>query len=276
MTIDIKRARDFVYSTGTLWEKALFAYLFQQGSLEHLHQCLLCYKNPDGGWGHGIEHDLQAPDSNTTALEYTLSVLMRDTNIPLGKLLDGTPQWLEGQRNADGSLKNPDSIFEYPIAPWWAEWRGQPAPDSIVGNLTKAGCVTPSLAKSTRQWVQENLTLEKIKANEWLFMAYHGFDYFMNVDDFPQVEVYRQAVIDNIIALARQAPEKQYFTLFQFVTTPDSPIARALPDVITRNLDYLASVQRDDGGWSDEHDMKHWQPYFTTIVLLALHRFGRW
>ena len=276
MTINVKKARDFVYGNGSMWERALFAYLFQEGSLARLHQCLLCYKNPDGGWGHGMEHDIKTPDSNPLALEYLLGMLAKDTNTPIGSLLDGTPQWLEKQRNPDGSLKNPASVMDYPIAPWWLESQGQTIPDSIVGNLTKLGCVTPSLADSTRAWVQANLTLEKIKANEWLFMAYHGFDYFMNVDDFPNVEVYRQAVIDNITQLARSAPEKQYFTIFQFASTPDSTVARAIPDVIQRNLDYLADTQRDDGGWSDEHDIPHWQPYFSTVVLLALRRYGRW
>src|SRR5690348_14856763 len=83
MTVSLKKARDFVYSTGILWEKALFGYLFENRSLDHLHQCLLCYKNPDNGWGHALEHDIKTPDSNIAALEFLLAACVRDLDIPL-------------------------------------------------------------------------------------------------------------------------------------------------------------------------------------------------
>jgi hypothetical protein len=280
MTISMKKARDFIYSNGTLWERALFAYLFQAGSLERVHQCLLCYRNDDGGWGHALEHDIRTPDSHPLALEYLLSVL-RDTGLPPGSLLDGAAAWVEANRKDDGSLINPPSVLDYPHAPWWelgevtAEG-GQTAPDSITGNLYKHGKATQSLLESTRLWVGSNLTLEKVQTNDWLFLAYHAFDYFMNVDDFPDLDVYRQATIDNIINCARNAPEKQYYVLFQFAPSPDSPISRAMPpDVLNRNLDYLLSSQRDDGGWNDENGLAQWQPYATILVLLALQRYGR-
>ncbi len=274
MTVSIEKARNFVYSNGALWERALFGYLFEGRLLARVHQCLLCYKNPDGGFGHGLEHDVKTPDSHPLALEYLLSVVARDLSLPPGGLFEGTAQWAEKQRKPDGSLDNPASLLQYPHAPWWADMGGQTAPDSITGNLTKIGLCTPSLADSTRLWVREHLTLNTIGRNEWLFMAYHAFDYFMNVDDFPDVETYRQATISNIAACAEKAPEKQWFVLFQFAPTPDSPVAKAVPNLIKRNLDYLASTQRDDGGWEDEHGIPHWQPVFTILVLMALRRHG--
>ena len=177
--VSIDQARNFVYQNGALWERALFAYLFDGGSLDHLHRCLLAYKNEDGGFAHGLEHDIKCPDSHPLALEFLLSV-HRDTGIPMGNLLDGTVQWLENNRNEDGSLKNPDTLLQYPHAPWWSQG-GQTAPDAITGHLIKLGLSTPSLEASTAKWVEENLTVEKIKSNEWLFMAYHAHDYFMNI-----------------------------------------------------------------------------------------------
>lgn len=275
MPISLRKARDYVYGNGVLWEQALYSYLFDSGSLHYLHQCLLCYKNPDGGWGHGLEHDLKTPDSHPAALEYLLGVI-RDYAIPTGTLLDGTPEWVERNREADGSLRNPSTLKDYPLMPWWAEWGGQKMPDSITGNLTRLGLVTPSLAESTRRWVQANHSLKKVRTNEWLFMAYHAFDYFMHVSDFPDGDVYRQAVIENIVTCAAKAPEKQYYTLFAFAPTPDSPVARALPDgLLARFLDYLQATQRDDGGWSDEHNMPHWQPMVTMGVLRTLKNYGR-
>ena len=275
MAISMRKARDYVFTNGALWERALYSYLFDDGPLNRLHQCLLCYKNPDGGWGHGLEHDLKTPDSNPLALEYLLAVI-REFNLPIGNLFDDTASWLEKQRKDDGSLKNPASIHDYPIAPWWTEWGGQTAPDSIVGNLTKLELVTPSLAESTQKWVRANQTLEKIAANEWLFMAYHAFDYFMNVDDFPNVAAYRAATTRNIVELAQKLPEKQYHSLFKFASDPKSDIAKALPDeVIQQALDHLAATQREDGGWADQHDLPQWQPMTTISALYALKNYER-
>jgi hypothetical protein len=274
MPIEMRKARDFVYANGTLWERVLFAYLFQDGPLDRVHRCLLCYKNSDGGWGHALEHDLRCPDSHPLALEFLLR-LISHTGLPVGALLEDTSQWLERKREADGSLNNPDAVLDYPHAPWWNEG-GQTMPDSIVGNLTALGLCSPSLAESTRRWVETNLTLGKIRANEWLFMAYHAYDYFMNVDDFPDVATYRRATVENIIACAEKAPENQYYSLFTFAPTPDSPVAKAAPaGLLDRFLDYLEQAQEDDGHWNDEHGLQQWYPYATITILLTLRRYGR-
>jgi hypothetical protein len=275
MTVSLEKVRGFVYGNGALWERALFGSLFETRPLEQLHACLLAYKNPDGGFGHGLEHDLKCPDSNPLGLEFLLSV-NRDTGVPVTKVLEGTPEWVLRNRAADGSLLNPASLRDYPLASWWAEWGGQRAPDSITGNLLRLGLCPPPLAESTKSWVLENLTLEKVKANEWLFMAYHAFDYFMNVEDFPDLGTYREAMVQNIVACAENAPEGQYGTVSMFAPTPKSPLAQRLPKaLLKRALDYLMDTQREDGSWKDEHDLPQWFPYTTIRNLLTLKRYGR-
>ena len=61
MPVNFEKARDFVYGNGTLFERALFAYLFEGDSPDRLEAIILCYKNPDNGFGHGFEHDLKTP-----------------------------------------------------------------------------------------------------------------------------------------------------------------------------------------------------------------------
>jgi hypothetical protein len=124
--------------------------------------------------------------------------------------------------------------------------------------------------------VKANHTLESIAANEWLFMAYHAFDYFMNVDDFPNVADYRAVTTRNIVELAQKLPEKQYHSLFKFASNPESPIAQALPDTTIQSaLDHLQATQREDGGWADQHDLPQWQPMTTISALHTLRNYGR-
>jgi hypothetical protein len=274
MTIDLKAARNFVYANGTLWERALFAYLFQGDSLERLHQTLLCYKNPDQGWGHALEHDMRCPKSNPLALEFLLFVLTQ-LKIPVGNLLDGSVEWLEQQREPDGTLRNPAELLDYPHAPWW-DGGGQTIPDSIVGNLTLLGCATESLQKTTAAWVQANLTPEKIRANEWLFMAYHAYNYFLPIRETPAGKAGWQAAVENVIQCAENAPPEQYGEIFRFAPTADAPIARAMPPkLLTKMLDYVQHGQQSDGSWHDEHGLLQWYPYTTIVALHGLRSHGR-
>ena len=56
---------------------------------------------------------------------------------------------------------------------------GQTMPDSIVGNLIHFRAATPS-----SNWQDQSLGAgqligpRQVRQNEWLFMAYHAFDFF--------------------------------------------------------------------------------------------------
>lgn len=108
----------------------------------------------------------------------------------------------------------------------------------------KQGICSASLAASTSKWAKSNLTLEHIQANDWLFMAYHAHDYYLNLEDTPENRPFIEATIDNILKCAQNATD-------------------------------LETSQREDGGWSDEHDLKHWQAYHTIFTLSVLRNYGR-
>jgi hypothetical protein len=275
--VSIENARCYVHAHGNLWERALWNFLFDDGSLERVHSCLLPYKNEDGGWGHGLEHDIKSPLSNPLMLEFLLAV-MRDTDLPPGDLLEGTPEWLESIQASDGTLTNPTDLMQYPRAQWWQE--GQTIPASITGNLIKLGICPSGVRDKTRGWVQKNLDLDAVRKNNWLFMAYHAYDYFYNEEDYPHIDELREATLDNIYTTALAHEEQgelhKLFPFFQFANGPDTFVAKNAPHgLIDRILNHFEKSQREDGGWDDEHGLAYWQPYFSTIILLALHRFGR-
>jgi len=274
MAVSMQKARDYVYANGVLWERALFAHLFQDAPIERLHQCVACYRNADGGFGHALEHDARTPDSHPLALEYILGVFAQ-YDLDTGGLFDGAAAWVAANTADDGSLRNPPSFLAYPHAPWWNAG-GQTAPDSIAGLLNRFGKATPGILETSQQWVAEHLTLEKIKANEWLFMAYHAVNYFWNVEHVPQLEAHQQATIENIRACLKELPTDQLYTVFQLVPTPGSPLAAHLPqEIIERGLEHLGQSQQTDGGWPDQHGLTHWYPAVTISNLYALRSFGR-
>lgn len=273
MTVDLKKARDFVYENGALWEEALFAYLFQGGSIDTLHQRLLQYKNPDGGYGHGLEHDVHCPDSNPVAVEFLLMMLTQ-TGVDKGPLLENTGRWVAANQKPDGSLENPPALLDYPHAPWWEEMGGQQEPDAITGLLIRHDSCPTEVLESTRRWVEQNRTLEDIANIDWLFMTYHPFHYFFNVGDYP--DVYRDATLEAIRRCSKDVDGAKLADIFMFVTAPESPVAALIPDdLVQKALDYVEGAQQDDGSWQDQHGLPQWYPYTTIISLLTLRRFGR-
>lgn len=271
--VDFKKAQEFIYANGILWERVLFAYLFENGSLDHVHRCFRAYRNEDGGYGHALEHDIRCPSSHPLALEYLLRVL-RDSRIPIGDLLDSAAAWIESVQDETGKLINPPDLHDYPYAPWWSK-DGQNEPDSIVGNLISFGKATEAIIEKTRLWVQKNRTIEHIQSEEWLFMLYHAYDYFMNDLDFPHGTAHREATIARIIELIKSAPEEQYGSIFMFAPQPDSEIAKRIPEIIQQALDVIESQQEEDGSWHDQHNLAQWFPMTTINNLLTLKRYGR-
>ncbi len=68
--ISLENARCFIHAHGNLWERALWDYLFDGGTADRVQRILSGYKNKDGGFGHGLEHDIKAPMSNPLMVEF--------------------------------------------------------------------------------------------------------------------------------------------------------------------------------------------------------------
>lgn len=281
MGISIERAREFVYTHGVLWERLLFGHLFEGADAAPVRSAMAAYKNQDNGFGNAFEHDIRCPDSHPLALEFMLMVLVR-CGLEADDLFDGTVHWLAMQREEDGSLRNPAAVLTYPHAPWWNEG-GQTTPDSIAGNLTALGIEddaglmqSTSFYESTRKWVDANLTEAAIRAQEWLFMNYHAYDYFSNDWELPDAQKRFDATVENILRCAEAAPPEQHYAFFMFASAPDSPVALAADEsLIQRCLNSVAEGQKEDGGWVDEHSLAQWRSWTTIVNLLTLKAYGR-
>ena len=57
------KARDFILTNARMIERRLFHYYFQNGSAEGVYHAIYAYRNPDGGFGHGMEPDTASPES---------------------------------------------------------------------------------------------------------------------------------------------------------------------------------------------------------------------
>lgn len=57
------KARDFVLTNARMIERRLFEFHFANGTAEAVFHSVYAYRNPDGGFGHGLEPDTASPES---------------------------------------------------------------------------------------------------------------------------------------------------------------------------------------------------------------------
>ena len=57
------KARDFILTNSRMIERRLFEFHFANGDMNGVFHAVYAYRNPDGGFGHGMEPDTASPES---------------------------------------------------------------------------------------------------------------------------------------------------------------------------------------------------------------------
>src|SRR5256885_13134276 len=116
----IARAQQYFRRNGRDVDRALFAYHFEGGAREEMLALLGRYQNADGGFGHGLEPDIAAPDSNPFATELALLVCLQADVPPDHPLLTRAVAYLEQTQDDDGGWRFAAGAYHHPPAPWVA------------------------------------------------------------------------------------------------------------------------------------------------------------
>src|SRR6478672_8732753 len=121
MATAVERARGFFATWERDIDRARFAFHFDSaaGSPEALLAALGRYQNADGGFGHGLEPDITAPDSNPFATELALTTCLQARIAPDHPLLTRTVAYLEATQTADGDWCFSPPVYEHDLAPWF-------------------------------------------------------------------------------------------------------------------------------------------------------------
>jgi hypothetical protein len=75
MSNTLEKGAEFIWANARLLERAIFEYRFMDGSVERIGDILNTYQNEDGGFGHGLEPDLRASESQPLFVEFALRTL---------------------------------------------------------------------------------------------------------------------------------------------------------------------------------------------------------
>lgn len=282
---DIDAAEQFIAAHGRVLDRRRFDRLLRGGGPQPVRDAVAAYRNPDGGFGHGLEPDGRAPASQPPAVELALRTL-HEADAWSGELVTAACDWLQATAPAGGGAAFVDpSVEGWPHAPWWAPEEGRPASLIITGLI--AGTLH---AREVRHPWLDQATEVMWSRIDGLAVAgpydMHGVLRFL--DHVPDRARARKALGGagrllftlDLVALDPGAPGEAHGPLDY---APAPGLASSLFDdaVIGAHLDHLARAQLDDGGWTfnwmawSPAAEQDWRGSRTVDALQTLRAYGR-
>jgi hypothetical protein len=295
------RARDFIKANARDLEQALYAYTFEDGSSDAVYEALAAYQNEDGGFGHGLEPDLQLADSSVLATTVAFQHLRAMGASVDNPLVRGGMAYLMAMYNPDIEAWPiiPPNVDDAPHAPWWvydddlaSRWGGflvNPRAE-IIGYLHDY----PSLAPGA---MRDALTRAVVAYAEQHAGEIGMFDVLCYVR-LVGTEALPASVRDRLMtslapvveALVVKDPcrwDEYVLTPLEVVDGPDAPFAALLSDSMAANLDHEIAHQAENGAWEPKwtwgglhpeawaRARQAWSGILTVRTLHVLRRFDR-
>ncbi len=258
---DLATAGTFVATHARLLDRLRFGLLTGTDSSDQVLAALAAYRNPDGGYGWGLEPDLRDASSQPVGAMHALEVLVEAATEPLDlSLFD----WLTAHTLADGGLP-----FALPIsdrtgcAPHWL------AADPSVSTLQMTSQVAAQAhllarrfpAVAEQPWLAHatDYCLAAIRAIDTTPHAYELSFSLKFLDSLgPAVD---KTLLDRLggylspdgsMEVAGGSAGERLRAL-DFSPLPGAPSRRLFSaDDIAADLARLTTLQQDDGGWPVE------------------------
>jgi hypothetical protein len=293
MNVDLNAAKSFMAAHARQLDRRRLELLLDGGDPAPVFAAVDAYRNPDGGYGWGLEPDLRAPESQPGGALHAFEAFADAGPATTPRALE-LCDWLESVTLPDGGLP-----FALPLAdpaasaPFWAN------ADPIVPSLQITAYVAdmahrvaardPAVAghdwleRATDYCIQAAAALDEAPFAIALAATVRVLDAAAPVR--PEAAGLVKRLGEWIPADGRvpvsQGAEGETMRALDFAPSPGGP-ARSLfaPEVIENELGILASEQQDDGGWrvdfqnySPAADLE-WRGY-ATVRAIALLSEGR-
>jgi hypothetical protein len=293
LTDRVSRARGFMAAHARLLDRRRFELLFAGGTPEAVLAALRAYRNPDGGFGHGLEPDLRAPESQPAAAFHAFEVLAEVAPViapEAAELCD----WLDANALRDGGLP-----FAFPIedpsgcAPFWAQ--ADPREFSlqitsiVAAHANRVAAHDPTvaahpwLARVTDRCLRAIDALETAPGAYVLAFAVRFLEAVHDREpDAPALLARLGEFIprDGRVRVVAGLPDE---TLWPLDIAPDpGSSARTLLEgaAVAADLERLVGEQREDGGWTVDFQSYspaaalEWRGYATVRALSVLRDNG--
>jgi len=289
VTTDLDAAASFMATHARLLDRRRFELLLGATDVDAVLAAVDGYRNPDGGYGWGLEPDLRAAESQPGGALHAMEVFEEAGPTPrAARLCD----WLATVTLPDGGLP-----FALPVAdaagcaPFWAQ--ADPTASALQSTAFVAGVAQrvaardpavaahPWLATATRYCLDAIAALTSARNAIELCFAVHFLDAIHDTHpDAAGLLAHLGTFIpdDGLVPVAGGAAGEALRPL-DFAPTPDRPARKLFdPSAIDADLRRLAGGQQSDGGWRVDFDSYspaaalEWRGYQTVSAVSILRR----
>lgn len=303
----LKSAEHFIQTHARPLDQARHRLHFADGSVSDVLDELAAFQNEEGGFGHGLEPDIRAPESSvictTVAFQILKEIRPNDDENAARPMIESGLRYLLNTLNQDSLHWRivPLAVANSPRAPWWHEDGRAESFDlfalnptaEIVGILYDYALDFPDLiALETAAKILEKV-MGTIAALDEIEM--HDLYCCLRLLDARNLPVdIREQLQNQLLQLTAQSvvtdPEKwEEYGLrpLDVVDGPDSPFFAKLADAVSANLDFEIKEQSAEGAWlptwswggfypNDWEVAKvEWAGTITLNKLRKLQKFGR-
>lgn len=251
------------------------------------------YRNRDGGFGWGLEPDLRSPESQPPAALHAFEVLAETGPGDVG-LAGPLCDWLASVTLPDGGVP-----FALPVtvpegtSHWWIG--ADPSQSSlqitsaVAGQAHRAARLDPViaghpwLARATEYCLRTIAATERPRAHELMFsLVFLDAVHDSRPEAAAELERLGRLVPSDGGIPVEGGIEGEAMHLLDLSPEPGRPLRTLLdPDAVERDLDRLAALQQDDGGWVVDFDSSsaagalEWRGYQTVWAVRTLLAHGR-
>jgi hypothetical protein len=295
MSFDLKAAEEFMAAHARVLDRRRLELRLGTGDPSAAIAALDAYRNPDGGYGWGLEPDLRSPESQPGAALHAFEVF-EDIAPATAAQAVAICDWLDSITLEDGGLP-----FVLPLGmtagsgPWWVDADTSVSSLQITAVDTAAALRVASHdpAVASHPWLERatGYCMNAIESMEEPPFAY-VLSFSVQVAD----TLHQSRPDKSEQLLERLAPfvpadgkvpvrggaEGETLNPLDLAPYPDRPARRLLEqEVISAELDRLESLQQDDGGWIVDFakispaGALDWRGYATVRAIDILRRNGR-
>ena len=290
MTPDLSAADSFMATHARVLDRRRFELLRGTGDPDAVLAAADAYRNPDGGYGWGLEPDLRSPESQPGGALHAFEAF-EDAGVATPRAVE-LCDWLDSVTLADGGLP-----FALPVrdaagvAPFWAN--ADPSASSlqitayVTGTALRVAAIDPGVA--AHPWVARatDYCLGAIAqlGDDPFALAVNASLGFLDAAHASRPEA--DALIDRLgraipasgLLHVRGGAADEKMRPLDFAPYPDRPVRRLFaPETIAAELERLAGAQRDDGGWTVDfrsyspQATLEWRGYMTVRAVSILRR----
>ncbi|MBA2470258.1 MAG: hypothetical protein H0V37_12710 [Chloroflexia bacterium] len=264
------RGRGFVLEAGFPLGAAMIDHAWSGGAADAAIRQLAGYQNDDGGFGRGLEVDIESPVSNPFAARLAMAILLGLDDRPSTDLRLNLQRWLIANQDEDGDWHFSDETKSAQLAPWFAGWTFPSLNPAccLAGYANRLGIATPAMLDRVARLFDEKSSLDEARSGEFYALLPY-VEYIAGVD-WPGRAAFVEATVEGISAADRTGKYADAGHFWEHVLGGGPDIAgRISTDVLSKQADALLGEQLPDGGWPTPYN-DAWRPLFTAQSCITL------